>query len=215
MIVGHTSYVLFWVHLLSGWPKKSSNFRSTTKMVFPKSLKIMIMNSGSEFFFCQRLMGLCLFFPSGPRTPPRARPPVAGRPGGGAHSRHGAQRRRGGVQPRQVERREVAGAAQKVRDLGGGLGGGGGWEGAGGCPNEFQISCHLFQTQKPRSSSTGDLREVVGDLTAGLRRGPCGAAVWWGSQPFWGVQGVGGLKGKPKRFERETLKPKGKPLPSN
>ena len=33
-------------HLLSGWPKNSSNFIFTTKMVFPKSLKIM--NSGSE-----------------------------------------------------------------------------------------------------------------------------------------------------------------------
>ena len=33
-------------HLLSGWPKKSSNFIFITKMVFPKSLKFM--NSGSE-----------------------------------------------------------------------------------------------------------------------------------------------------------------------
>ena len=33
-------------HLLSGWPKKSSNFIFTTKMVIPKSLKFM--NSGSE-----------------------------------------------------------------------------------------------------------------------------------------------------------------------
>ena len=33
-------------HWLSGWPKKSSNFIITTKMVFPKSLKFM--NSGSE-----------------------------------------------------------------------------------------------------------------------------------------------------------------------
>ena len=33
-------------HLLSGWPKKSSNFIFTTQLVFPKSLKFM--NSGSE-----------------------------------------------------------------------------------------------------------------------------------------------------------------------
>ena len=33
-------------HWLSGWPKKSPNFRLTTKMVFPKSLKFM--NSGSQ-----------------------------------------------------------------------------------------------------------------------------------------------------------------------
>ena len=32
--------------LLSGWPRKSSNFIYTTKLVFPKSLKFM--NSGSE-----------------------------------------------------------------------------------------------------------------------------------------------------------------------
>ena len=31
---------------LSGWPRKSSNFIFTTKMVFPKSLKFM--NSGSD-----------------------------------------------------------------------------------------------------------------------------------------------------------------------
>ena len=39
-------------HLLSGWPKKSSNFRFTTKMVFPKSLKFM--DSESELF-----VGIC------------------------------------------------------------------------------------------------------------------------------------------------------------
>ena len=39
--------LLTFTHLLSGWPKKSSNFIFTTKMVFPKSLKFM--NSGSEF----------------------------------------------------------------------------------------------------------------------------------------------------------------------
>ena len=33
-------------HWLSGWPKNSSNFTFTTKIVFPKSLKFM--NSGSE-----------------------------------------------------------------------------------------------------------------------------------------------------------------------
>ena len=33
-------------HCLSGWPKKGLNFKFTTKMVFPKSLKFM--NSGSE-----------------------------------------------------------------------------------------------------------------------------------------------------------------------
>ena len=36
-------------HLLSGWPKKSSNFIFTTKMIFPKRLKFM--NSGSEVPF--------------------------------------------------------------------------------------------------------------------------------------------------------------------
>ena len=36
-------------HLLSGWPKKSSNFIFTTKVVFPKKF-IKFMNSGSELF---------------------------------------------------------------------------------------------------------------------------------------------------------------------
>ena len=42
----HLKLHVFVTHLLSGWPKKSSNFIFTTKMVFPKSLKFM--NSGSE-----------------------------------------------------------------------------------------------------------------------------------------------------------------------
>ena len=35
-------------HWLSGWPKKSPNFIFATKVVFPKSLKVM--NSGSGQF---------------------------------------------------------------------------------------------------------------------------------------------------------------------
>ena len=39
-------YNYTWPHWLSAWPRKSSNFIFTTKMVFPKGLKFM--NPGSE-----------------------------------------------------------------------------------------------------------------------------------------------------------------------
>ena len=46
--MGTSSNIYIYItHCLSGWPKKNLNFKFTTKMVFPKSLKFM--NSGSEY----------------------------------------------------------------------------------------------------------------------------------------------------------------------